>query len=122
MTSSLAAGKTASIAISTNTAATPCWARNDVTVGAYRRSVNGADRSIVPTELTEITRATYEPAGARAPLDVVPSHDSVCVPVSSEAAGSVTTTVPSAVSTRSVTLAGRDSVNVALTPPTDELG
>src|SRR4051794_4271628 len=45
MTSSDAAGKTASIAINTKTAQSPCAARNDVTELDPRRSVRGQSRS-----------------------------------------------------------------------------
>src|SRR5437762_880032 len=95
---------------------------NEVTRPPYRRSVNGAVRSIAPTALTAVTRTTYEPAGAGAPLDAFPSHESVCVPASSDAGGFVCTTVPRLVSTCSVTSAGLDRVNIALRPPGDDLG
>ena len=68
ITSSLAAGKTASIAISTNTAHTPWWARNEVTRPSLAAEVERRRRSIGPDgSLTAVTRATYEPGGAGAP-------------------------------------------------------
>src|SRR6478672_11366785 len=93
MTSSLAAGNTASTIIRTKTAYAPCDATCEVkleemlasTSGRVyeRRAVKGAVTVVLPIEFAATTRTWYSPVVASEPVDRRPFQTTFCVPGSS---------------------------------------
>src|SRR5436305_7366468 len=123
MTSSLAAGKTASIAIRAKTAYRPWLPMKEVTVpetlatsigGAYPR-VTATDwlRSTVPSSFVAVTRRRYWPAVARTPFASRPFQRTFVGPGWRLARKSVRTTAPDPSSSVTCTFAGCASVNDA---------
>ena len=115
MTSSLAAGNTASIAISRNTAYAPwdptCEVKLEEMLASTdervyeRRAVNGAVTVALPIAFVATIRTWYSPVVASEPVHRRPFQSTFCGPASSCFERSVAITIPLRFSTVTVTFA-----------------